>query len=62
VTRRSSLHLRAAATVGQSWQLCAVHAADQLNVLRTVEPKFDRESFRLPLEEKAGTDEPETDD
>ena len=47
--RRSSLFLR---RIGEhdNWQLCAPHAADLLNCLRTVEPKLDRESFRLPLD------------
>jgi hypothetical protein len=34
----------------QTWQLCAPHAADLLNRLRTVEPKFDRATFQLPLD------------
>ena len=33
----------------QTWQLCAPHAAELLNRLRTVDPKFDPESFQLPL-------------
>ena len=33
----------------QTWQLCAPHAAELLNRLRTVEPKFDPASFELPL-------------
>lgn len=61
VTRRTSLHLRAAGTVGQAWQLCTPHAADQLNALRTVVPKFDRDSFRLPLD-TAGTGGRESED
>ncbi|GAB90796.1 hypothetical protein GORHZ_118_00120 [Gordonia rhizosphera NBRC 16068] len=34
----------------QTWQFCAPHAAELLNRLRTVEPKFDPASFRLPLD------------
>ena len=34
----------------QTWQLCAPHAADLLNRLQTVEPKFDRSTFQLPLD------------
>jgi len=33
----------------QTWQLCAPHAAELLNRLRTVEPKFDPATFQLPL-------------
>ena len=33
----------------QTWQLCAPHAAELLNRLRTVEPKFDPDVFQLPL-------------
>ncbi len=50
LTRRSSLHLRRLDTPGNGWQLCARHAAETLNSLRTVDPKFDPESFRLPLD------------
>lgn len=50
VTRRSSLHLRRLDNPGNGWQLCARHAAETLNSLRTVDPKFDPESFRLPLD------------
>lgn len=47
--RRSSLFLR---RIGEhdTWQLCPPHAADLLNALRTVDPKLDRENFRLPLD------------
>lgn len=34
----------------QTWQLCAPHAAELLNRLRTVEPKFDPDAFQLPLD------------
>lgn len=50
VTRRSSLHLRRLDTPGNGWQLCARHAAVALNSLRTVDPKLDPETFRLPLD------------
>jgi hypothetical protein len=33
----------------QTWQLCAPHAAELLNRLSTVEPKFDPDAFQLPL-------------
>lgn len=48
VTRTSSLHLRNTDT-RESWQLCAPHAAELLNRLSTVEPKFDPATFRFPL-------------
>jgi hypothetical protein len=31
------------------WQLCTAHALDFLNSLRTVEPKLDPATFRLPV-------------
>lgn len=49
VSRHGSLHVRRAGDP-QTWQLCPPHAADLLNGLRTVTPKFDRDSFRLPLD------------
>lgn len=53
LAREESLFLR---PVGAqvAWQLCAPHAVDQLNQLRTVEPKLDRASFRLPLRPPPG--------
>lgn len=33
----------------QTWQLCPPHAAELLNSLLTVEPKFDPATFQLPL-------------
>lgn len=54
VAWRSSLHLRPAGS-REAWQLCSVHAAEILNRLTTVEPKFDPETFHLPLaREKEG--------
>jgi hypothetical protein len=50
VTRYGSLHVRKGDAPG-GWQLCAHHAADLLNSLRTVQPKFDRDAFRLPLDD-----------
>jgi hypothetical protein len=50
VTRRNSLHLRRFDSPGNGWQLCAPHAAQTLNELRTVEPKLDPATFRLPLD------------
>lgn len=52
LSRHGSLHLRRTDIPG-AWQLCPPHAADFLNSLRTVEPKFDRDAFRLPLDESA---------
>ena len=49
VTRTSSLHLRRLDT-RETWQLCAPHAADLLNQLRTVQPKLDPATFQLPLD------------
>jgi hypothetical protein len=49
VSRYGSLHVRRADSAG-GWQLCPPHAADLLNSLRTVQPKFDRGTFRLPLD------------
>ncbi len=53
LSRKESLFLR---PVGAdvAWQLCARHAAEQLNQLLTVEPKLDRETFRLPFSEPPG--------
>jgi hypothetical protein len=42
----------------ESWQLCAPDAADLLNTLRTVEPKLDRETFRLPRQPRTEGDVP----
>lgn len=50
VTRYASLHLKAVGDGAKPWRLCPPHTADLLNELRTVEPKFDRETFRLPLQ------------
>ena len=50
VSRRGSLHIRPI-DEKRAWQLCPPHAADLLNALVTVQPKFDRASFRLPLDE-----------
>ncbi|MDN5852765.1 MAG: hypothetical protein L0K86_07965 [Actinomycetia bacterium] len=49
VSRLQSLHLRRL-DHPEGWQLCARHAAERLNLLRTVEPKFDADTFRLPLD------------
>jgi hypothetical protein len=53
VTRYASLHLRGvdtAVNAEKPWRLCPPHTADVLNELRTVLPKFDRDTFRLPLQ------------
>lgn len=57
VARTSSLYLRRPDT-RETWQLCPPHAAELLNRLRTVEPKFDPATFQLPLgsNEKRSTD------
>jgi hypothetical protein len=47
ITRTTSLHLRRL-DGGRTWRLCATHAAEFLNQLRTVEPKFDPATFRFP--------------
>lgn len=49
VTRTNSLHLRRTDGVGNGWQLCAAHAVDLLNELRTVAEKLYVDSFRFPL-------------
>jgi hypothetical protein len=49
VTRYASLHLRGVGAE-KPWRLCPPHTADLLNELRTVLPKFDRDTFRLPLQ------------
>jgi hypothetical protein len=49
VARTSSLHLRRLDT-REAWQLCTPHAVDLLNRLRTVQPKLDPVTFRLPLD------------
>jgi hypothetical protein len=50
VTRKTSLHLRRADAVGNGWQLCAIHAVDLLNQLRTLVDKLDPATFRFPLD------------
>jgi hypothetical protein len=47
VTRTGSLHLRRL-DGRRTWRLCASHAAQFLNLLRTVEPKLDPATFRFP--------------
>lgn len=47
VSRLASLHLRRYDDP-RSWRLCAPHAVDFLNRLRTVEPKLDPAAFRFP--------------
>lgn len=47
LTRTTSLHLRRLDD-SHTWRLCAGHAAQFLNLLRTVEPKFDPATFRFP--------------
>ena len=44
---RRSLHVRRADVPG-SWRLCAGHAVEFLNSLRTVQPKLDAATFRFP--------------
>ena len=51
VARTSSLHLRRFGA-HSTWQLCPPHAAELLNRLRTVQPKFDPATFQLPLERR----------
>ena len=63
VTRATSLHLRRTDEVGNGWQLCAAHAVDLLNELRTVPEKLDVETFRFPLADGQHHDpEEESDD
>jgi hypothetical protein len=47
VTRTQSLHLRRLEG-GHTWRLCADHAPQFLNLLRTVQPKLDPATFRFP--------------
>lgn len=47
VARRQSLHLRRFDDP-EAWRLCAPDAAGFLNSLRTVTPKLDPATFRLP--------------
>lgn len=54
VTRVSSLHVRPFDAPEATWRLCEPHAAEFLNRLLTVEPKFDPATFRLPLHEADG--------
>lgn len=49
--RWQSLHLRRMGG-SQHWRLCAPDAADLLNRLDTVQPKFDRDTFRLPFADR----------
>jgi hypothetical protein len=48
LTRTECLHLRRL-DGGRTWRLCASHAAQFLNLLRTVEPKLDPDTFRFPV-------------
>jgi hypothetical protein len=48
VSRLGSLHLRRYDDP-QAWRLCAPHAVDFLNRLRTVQPKLDPATFRFPF-------------
>jgi hypothetical protein len=49
VQRGECLHVRRHDVPG-SWRLCRDHAVGFLNSLRTVDPKFDAATFRLPGE------------
>jgi hypothetical protein len=49
LSRTDSLFLRRAGAE-RAWQLCSTHAAQVLNELRTVDPKLDPATFRLPLQ------------
>ncbi len=49
--RWQSLHLRRMGGP-EHWRLCAPHAADLLNRLETVQPKLDRDAFRLPFADR----------
>lgn len=48
VRRTESLHVSFGGDP-QAWQLCAAHAVELLNRLRTVEPKLRAAEFRFPL-------------
>ncbi len=48
VSRLGSLHLRRSGEP-RAWRLCAPHAVDFLNRLRTVQPKLDPATFRFPF-------------
>lgn len=48
VSRLGSLHLRRYQHP-RAWRLCAAHAVDFLNRLRTVQPKLDPATFRFPF-------------
>ncbi len=48
VSRLGSLHLRRYHDP-QAWRLCAAHAVEFLNRLRTVQPKLDPATFRFPF-------------
>jgi hypothetical protein len=50
--RLASLHLRRYDDP-HTWRLCAPHAVEFLNRLRTVEPKLDPATFRFPFEADA---------
>lgn len=57
VARQQSLHVRRF-DLPDSWRLCAGHAVDFLNSLRTVQPKLDLATFRFPADGRADTGEP----
>lgn len=62
VTRTGSLHLRRTDVAGNGWQLCAGHAVELLNQLRTVVDKLEVSTFRFPLEDRASTETDGTSD
>jgi hypothetical protein len=49
--RWQAMHLRRVGAE-EHWRLCAPHTAEFLNRLRSVEPKLDPASFRLPFADR----------
>jgi hypothetical protein len=62
VRRTGSLHVRRKDAAGNGWQLCPPHAARFLNSLRTVQPKLDPASFRLPLDHATDDHDPDSEE
>lgn len=59
LTRYRSLHVRCL-DGPQKWRLCAEHAVEFLNRLRTVDPKIDLATFRFPFAHLEEDPDPET--
>jgi hypothetical protein len=57
VARHTSLHVHRFEDA-RAWRLCAQHAVEFLNDLRTVQPKLDPATFRFPFADDPVEEEP----